>query len=358
MNTGHIPEELPNKKDIETKKVLKKVISANVALAELKGAAKVIPNQAILINALSLQEAKDSSEIENIITTHDELYRANVSSSSVSNQAKEVQRYKEALYRGFSLILENKLLLKKHIIDIQQVLEDNNAGIRKQSGTQLKNNATGEIIYTPPQNSKDIQNLMDNLEQYINNDELEDYDTLTKMAIIHYQFESIHPFYDGNGRTGRILNILYLVLKGLLDLPILYLSSFIIQEKEQYYKLLNQLRTDNNWEDWILYILEGVERTSKNSVVLIENIRLLIEETKTTIKSNLPKIYSKDLLDLLFIHPYTKINFVVEELNITRKTASNYLKQLEEIGILKSIKIGREVYFINVELFTLLQKKH
>ena len=272
-------------------------------------------------------------------------------------QAKEVQRYKEALYRGFSLILENKLLLKKHIIEIQQILEDNNAGIRTQSGTQLKNSVTGEIIYTPPQNNQEIHNLMDNLEQYINNDELEDYDTLTKMAIIHYQFESIYPFYDGNGRTGRILNILYLVLKGLLDLPILYLSSFIIKEKEQYYKLLNQIRTQDNWEEWILYMLEGVETTSKNSVMLIENIRLLIEETKMTIKNDLSKIYSKDLLNLLFVHPYTKINFLVEELNITRKTASNHLKQLEEIGILKSIKMGREVYFINVKLFALLQKK-
>ena len=357
MNTGHIPAMLPIKENIETKKVLKKVISANIALAELKGAAKAIPNQAILINALSLQEAKDSSEIENIITTHDELYKATISSTNISNQAKEVQKYKEALYRGFSLILDNKLLLKKHIVEIQQVLENNNAGIRTQSGTQLKNNITDEIIYTPPQNNEDIHKLMDNLEQYINDDKLEDYDTLTKMAIVHYQFESIHPFYDGNGRTGRILNILYLVLKGLLDLPILYLSSFIIQEKEQYYKLLNQLRTNNNWEEWILYILEGVETTSKNSVVLIENIQLLLEETKLIIKNNLPKIYSKDLLDILFVHPYTKINFLVEDLNITRKTASSYLKQLEKLDILKSVRMGREVYFINMKLFNLLQRK-
>jgi len=357
MNTGHIPAMLPIKENIETKKVLKKVISANIALAELKGAAKAIPNQAILINALSLQEAKDSSEIENIITTHDELYKATISSTNISNQTKEVQKYREALYRGFSLVLNNKLLLKKHIVEIQQVLENNNAGIRTQSGTQLKNNITDEIIYTPPQNNEDIHKLMDNLEQYINDDKLEDYDTLTKMAIVHYQFESIHPFYDGNGRTGRILNILYLVLKGLLDLPILYLSSFIIQEKGQYYKLLNQLRTNNNWEEWILYILEGVETTSKNSVVLIENIQLLLEETKLIIKNNLPKIYSKDLLDILFVHPYTKINFLVEDLNITRKTASSYLKQLEKLDILKSVRMGREVYFINMKLFNLLQRK-
>lgn len=357
MNSEYIPTKLPLTKNIETKRVLKKVIRANIALAELKGAAKAIPNQFILINALSLQEAKDSSEIENIITTHDELYRATVSTTNISNEAKEVQRYKEALYAGFDLIKQKQLLLKKYIVEIQKVLENNDAGIRTQSGTKLKNSITGEVIYTPPQNSKDIHDLMDNLEQYMNDDSLDDYDTLTKMAILHYQFESIHPFYDGNGRTGRIVNILYLVLKGLLDLPILYLSSYIIKEKANYYKLLNQVRTEDKWEEWILYILDGVEYTSKNSVVLIEKIQELIEDTKQKIKTQLPKIYSKDLLELLFVHPYTKINFLVEELEMTRKTASSYLKQLEEIGVLQTIKMGREVYFVNVELFKLLQKK-
>ena len=358
MNNEYVPAKLPLEKNIETKQVFKKVVSANIALAELKGAARAIPNQAILINALSLQEAKDSSEIENIITTHDELYRASVSNTNISNQAKEVQRYKEALYAGFELIKQNNLLLKKYIVQIQKVLEDNNAGIRTQSGTQLKNSITGEIIYTPPQNSENIHALMDNLEEYINDDSLEDYDTLTKMAILHYQFESIHPFYDGNGRTGRIINILYLVLKGLLDLPILYLSSYIIKEKANYYKLLNQVRTENKWEEWILYILEGVEKTSKNSVVLIENIQQLMYDIKDNIKTKLPKIYSKDLLELLFVHPYTKINFLVEELSMTRKTASNHLKKLEDIGVVKSIKMGREIYFVNVELFKLLQKSY
>ena len=358
MNNEYVPAKLPLEKNIETKQVFKKVVSANIALAELKGAARAIPNQAILINALSLQEAKDSSEIENIITTHDELYRASVSNTNISNQAKEVQRYKEALYAGFELIKQNNLLLKKYIVQIQKVLEDNDAGIRTQSGTQLKNSITGEIIYTPPQNSENIHALMDNLEEYINDDSLEDYDTLTKMAILHYQFESIHPFYDGNGRTGRIINILYLVLKGLLDLPILYLSSYIIKEKANYYKLLNQVRTENKWEEWILYILEGVEKTSKNSVVLIENIQQLMYDIKDNIKTKLPKIYSKDLLELLFVHPYTKINFLVEELSMTRKTASNHLKKLEDIGVVKSIKMGREIYFVNVELFKLLQKSY
>jgi Fic family protein len=356
MDNDYVLSKLPIKKSIETTKVLKKVVSANIALAELKGVANSIPNQTILINTLSLQEAKNSSEIENIITTHDELYRATVSSSNISNQAKEVQRYKKALYTGFSLITKDNLLLKKHIVEIQKELEDNNAGIRKQSGTQLKNSKTGEIIYTPPQKYKDIHDLMDNLEEYTNRDEMEDYDVLTKMAIIHYQFESIHPFYDGNGRTGRIINILYLILKGLLDLPILYLSSYIIKNKKDYYRLLNEVRTKESWEEWIIYILEGIERTSKDSILLINDIKKLIQETKITMRDNLPKIYSKDLLELLFVHPYTKIGFLVEELKITRKTASSYLKSLEKIGLLESIRMGREIYFINTKLFKLLQK--
>ena len=348
---------LPLNQEIESKKVLKKIVSANIALAELKGAAKSIPNQSILINALSLQEAKDSSEVENIVTTHDELYRASISTSNISHQAKEVQNYKEALYRGFRLVQENKLLLKKHIIEIQQVLENNNAGIRTQSGTILKNETTGEVIYTPPQNYEDIQNLMDNLEQYINNPDMDDYDTLVKMAIIHYQLESIHPFYDGNGRTGRIINILYLMLNGLLELPILYLSSYIINNKSDYYRLLTEVRTKNSWEEWILYMLDGIETTSKESVKLIANINVTMIEVKQSLKNKLPKIYSKDLLELLFEHPYTKIGFLVDELGVTRKTATSYLRAIEAIGILESMKVGRDVYFINKQLFSLLQNR-
>jgi len=229
---AYIPNTLPLQKDIESKTVLKKSLEANRALAELKGIARSIPHQAILINALALQEAKDSSEIENIVTTHDELYRSMVSNSNVSNAAKEVQRYREALYRGFDLINEHKLLLKRHIVEIQGVLEENNAGIRTQSGTALRNERTGEIVYMPPQDHETIQRLMDNMEQYINNVELDEYDPLVKMAIIHYQFESIHPFYDGNGRTGRILNILYLILNNLLDLPVLYSVRILSKQKQ------------------------------------------------------------------------------------------------------------------------------
>lgn len=357
MTVEYIPPKLPLDRTLETKPVLKKIVSANRALAELKGVAKTIPNQTILINALALQEAKDSSEIENIVTTHDELYRANVSSTNASNEAKEVQRYREALYRGFALIRENDLLLKKHIVEIQRVLEDNSAGIRTQSGTVLKNQKSGEVIYMPPQNHADIQDLMDNLETYINTPELDDYDPLVKMAVIHYQFESIHPFYDGNGRTGRIVNILFLMLGGLLELPILYLSSYIIKHKNDYYRLLGEVRTSDAWEAWVLYMLDGIEETSRQSIALINDINILMDATKEELSRELPKIYSKDLLELLFTQPYTKIGFLVDTLEITRKTATSYLRAIERIGILEGVKIGRDVYFVNKRLFALLQNQ-
>lgn len=351
----YITPMLPVDQDLETKKVLKKIISANKALAELKGAARSIPNQTILINALTLQEAKDSSEIENIITTHDELYKASIDVKRVSQAAKEVQRYREALYKGFDLVKTHKILLKRHIVEIQKVLEDNDAGIRKQSGTTLKNDRTGEVVYMPPQDYKYIQELMDNLEKYINDPGMDEYDPLVKMAVIHYQFETIHPFYDGNGRTGRIINILYLLLQELLDLPILYLSSYIIKHKTDYYRLLNEVRTDNAWDEWIIYILDGIEKTAINSVRIIEGITVLMKEVKYQMREKIPKIYSKDLLESLFQHPYTKINFLVDSLGVTRKTATTYLRALEDLGILQSIKVGRDLYFVNKKLFALLQ---
>ncbi len=350
----YIPKKLPLPESLETTKVLKKTISANRALAKLNGVAKIIPNQAILINSLVLQEAKDSSEIENIITTHDELYRASLDIADVTNEAKEVQNYSKALLRGYELVKDNQLLLKKYIIEIQQELEQNNAGVRKQSGTVLKNALTGEVIFTPPQDYETIQNLLDNLELFIN--EPNDVDPLVNMAIIHYQFETIHPFYDGNGRTGRIINILYLILKDLLDIPILYLSRYIIQNKSDYYRLLQEVRTENKMEEWILYMLDGVEQTSLETIELVENIKFTMDKTQIVVKEKLPNIYSKDLIEILFMHPYTKIDFLVTTLGITRKTASNYLKQLENIGLVSGIKIGRNKYFINIELFEILKK--
>ena len=349
-----IPNNLPLDIDIETKAILKKSILANKALAKLNGVAKIIPNQAILINSLILQEAKDSSEIENIITTHDELYQSSLDISNISHATKEVQSYSRALLKGFDLVKETSLLLTRHIVDIQQELEGNVAGIRKQSGTVLKNQATGEVIHTPPQEESTIRKLLDNLEQYINtNDGI---DPLIKMAIIHYQFETIHPFYDGNGRTGRIINILYLVLNELLDLPILYLSSYIIKHKADYYRLLQEVRTKGSWEEWIIYMLEGIEQTATKQVQLINDIKELMDNTKEKLKSELPKIYSKDLLEVLFIHPYTKIDMLVDNLDLHRDTASKYLKAMEKIGILNSVQIKNTRFYVNIKLFELLQK--
>lgn len=349
-----IPQNLPLPQTIETTKVLKKTISANRALARLNGVAKIIPNQAILINSLVLQEAKDSSEIENIITTHDELYRASLNIADVTNEAKEVQNYSKALLLGYDLVKENQLLLKKYVVEIQSELEQNNAGVRKQSGTNLKNAKTGEVVFTPPQDYETIHNLLDNLEKFIN--EPSENDPLVNMAIIHYQFETIHPFYDGNGRTGRIINILYLILQDLLDIPILYLSRYIIKNKSDYYRLLQEVRTKRSMEEWILYMLDGVEQTSLETIELVEDIYTLMQETTNEVKVKLPIIYSKDLMEILFMHPYTKIDFLVNNLGVTRKTASSYLKQLEENKILNSIKIGRSKFFINIKLFELLQK--
>ena len=349
-----IPNNLPLDIDIETKAILKKSILANKALAKLNGVAKIIPNQAILINSLILQEAKDSSEIENIITTHDELYQSSLDISNISHATKEVQSYSRALLKGFDLVRETSLLLTRHIVDIQQELEGNVAGIRKQAGTVLKNQATGEVIHTPPQEESTIRKLLDNLEQYINtNDGI---DPLIKMAIIHYQFETIHPFYDGNGRTGRIINILYLVLNELLDLPILYLSSYIIKHKADYYRLLQEVRTKGSWEEWIIYMLEGIEQTATKQVQLINDIKELMDNTKEKLKAELPKIYSKDLLEVLFIHPYTKIDMLVDNLELHRDTASKHLKAMEKIGILNSVQIKNTRFYVNVKLFELLQK--
>ncbi len=349
-----IPTNLPLSKDIETKKILKKSISSNRALAKLNGVAKIIPNSNILINSLALQEAKDSSEIENIITTHDELYKASLDIKNLSHATKEVQNYKNALLKGFGLVRDNKLLLKKYIVEIQKELEQNEAGIRKQSGTNLKNAKTGEVVFTPPQTFETIEKLLINLENYIN--ETNDIDPLINMAIIHYQFETIHPFYDGNGRTGRIINILYLILNDLLDIPILYLSNYIIKHKVDYYRLLQEVRTKANWEEWIVYMLDGVEQTSLETIELIQDIYVMMENTKALIKEKLPKIYSKDLIEILFSNPYTKIDFLVDGLGLHRDTASKYLKQLETLGIVESIKIKNSKFYINVELFERLKK--
>ena len=345
---------LPPKVDLETKAVLKKVASANRYLAELKGMSETIPNETILINTLALQEAKDSSAIENIITTHDEMYKAQLFEEMfVSASAKEVSRYADALIQGFGLVRKNKLLTEKFILEIQKILEQNDAGYRKLPGTSLINEKTGVTIYTPPQDYDTIVSLMTNLIKYMNDHKVHDIDPLIKMAVIHFQFESIHPFYDGNGRSGRIINILYLVLNELLNIPILYLSRYIIQYKGDYYRLLQQVRETGNWEDWILYTLTGIEQTSKETIDLIIKIRKLMQEYKKGIRTKMPKVYSQDLLNNLFRHPYTKIEFVMKDLQVSRLTARRYLELLVSHGFLNKEKIGRSNFYINTPLFTL-----
>tara|TARA_R110002124_G_C8888116_1_gene508955 strand:+ start:167 stop:1240 length:1074 start_codon:yes stop_codon:yes gene_type:complete len=350
-------KKLPLKQDIETKKILKKLASAHRALAELKGIVSSIPNENILINTLGLQEAKDSSAIENIITTHDDIFKAELNLDGFKSlNAKEVQNYISALKKGFGLIKKNRILTNNDIIEIQSELEKNNAGFRKVPGTALKNAITGEIVYTPPQEYDTILDLMRNLEQYINDENMSEFDTLVKMAIIHFQFESIHPFYDGNGRTGRIINVLYLVMNDLLNLPVLYLSRYIIEHKVDYYRLLQEVRETDNWENWILYMLDSVEQISKETIVLIGKIRNLIFEYKNLLRNNY-KFYSQDLLNNLFKHPYTKIEFIENDLGVSRITASKYLNQLAKDKVLKKEKLGTGNYYINERLIKILTLK-
>jgi len=349
--------ELPLSADLETKRVLKALPAAHAALAELKGIASTIPNHSILINTLGLQEAKDSSAIENIITTHDDLYKSELNLYNFNSlQANEVQNYISALKKGFELITNTGLLTNNSILQIQEVLEDNRAGFRKLPGTALKNAATGITIYTPPQDYTEILGLMTNLERYINDSEMQDCDPLIKMAIIHFQFESIHPFYDGNGRTGRIINILYLILEKLQSLPILYLSNYIIKNKPDYYRLLQNIRNENLWEDWLIFMIKGVEQTAKETVELIIAIKELMLDYKHRLRENY-KFYSQDLLNNLFKHPYTKIEFVVNDLGVSRLTAANYLNKLAHDKLLRKEKFGTGNYYINEELFNLLTKR-
>lgn len=349
-------ETLPVKREIESKRVLKALPSAHAALAELKGVALSIPNQHILVNTLTIQEAKDSSAIENIITTHDELYRAKLGAEKgLSMSTKEVQDYRVALQLGFEVVSKKKLITVNDLNRIQSALESNNAGIRRVPGTMLRNASTGDVVYAPPQDSADIQTLLSNLAQYINDPEMDDNDTLVKMAVIHYQFESIHPYYDGNGRTGRILNILFLILNGLLDLPILYLSRYIIRHKRNYYRLLQEVRDEDNWEDWLLYMINGVETTARETIALISEMKDLMMEMKHLIRGNY-KFYSQDLLNNLFKYPYTKIEYLMEDLGVSRITAANYLNTLAANEVLQKEKIGNTNFYINPKLLELLKK--
>lgn len=345
----------PLKTQIESVKILKQLVKSSVALAELKGIVHILPNPEILLNAVILKEARASSEIENVITTQDKLYQAlSTKGIQIDTATKEVLRYREAMLFGMNFIKKKSFLSTNAIIDIQKILEENNAGIRKLPGTNLRNAATGKVIYTPPDNLETINKLLRNYEKFLN--EEDDISPLIKMAIQHYQFESIHPFYDGNGRTGRIINILYLIMTNLLDNPVLFLSGYIIESKTNYYKLLQEVRKKNNWEAWILYILKGIESTSNHTIAHVRRINKLFEQTKELVQQKLAKIYSKELIELLFEQPYCKSEYLENRLNISRITAAKYLKELEKIEILKSKKVWKETLYINTKLFDLLKK--
>ena len=348
-------EYLPLERDIETKAVLKKLAIAERALGTLRGVTSKVPNEDILVNTLFLQEAKASSEIENIVTTHDEIFKVQLE-IEYNLAAKEVENYSHALREGFSIVKEQQLLTTNTICSIQERLENNNAGLRRQSGTTLKN-THGEVVYTPPQDYEEIARLMSNLEKFINDNDLSDLNPLVKMAVIHHQFESIHPFYDGNGRTGRIINILYLVLTGLLDTPVLYLSGYIIDTKKQYYDLLQKVRDERDWEEWILYILNGVILTSQETVLLIEKIISLMQDYKHSIRDTFPKMYSQDLINNLFEHPYTKIEFLEQALGVHRQTAAKYLNSLANAGFLSKVSFGKSNYYLNTKLIEILKSR-
>jgi Fic family protein len=337
----------------ETPTILKRLAAASRQLAELKGLVASIPNEAILINTLGMQEAKDSSAIENIVTTHDELFRdAAFPDAAGSPSAKEVLRYRQALRVGFDLVRATGVLTNNHILRIQAELEQNDAGFRKVPGTTLKD-GDGRVIYTPPQDAREVRALMADLERFVNAESSE-VDPLVRMAVIHHQFESIHPFYDGNGRTGRIVNVLYLVKEGLLDTPVLHMSRHIVRTKPRYYELLQAVRERGAWEDWVLYMLTAVEETARDGITTVHAIKRVLLEVKHRVRSEFRKFYSQDLINNLFSHPYTKIQFVEHDLGVSRLTATRYLDQLAAAGILRKTKVGRSNFYINVALYAIL----
>lgn len=348
---------LPPPEVVENVAMMRAASQAHRWLGELKGKAASIPNQGILIDTLSLQEARASSEIENIVTTQDQLFQASLFPQAMGNaEAKEVARYREALHAGFEELRERKgLLTNNTIINMFRILKGTDDGFRSHPGTALLNERTGEHVYVPPQDPVEVRNFMKALESFINDDTLSNIDPLIKMAIIHHQFESIHPFVDGNGRVGRMMNVLYLCRSGLLEIPILYLSRHINRTKGEYYRELQRVRETRRWEDWIVYILNAVSTTAQATLTLVENIRVSMAETKFWLRTNHERLYTQDLLNSLFRHPYTRIDFLVRDLGISRPTASKYLEILSAEGRLTKHRWGRDVYFVNDQLVGLLK---
>lgn len=346
---------LPPKADIETKEILRKTISAGRALAQLNGTLLNLPNPTLFLDTIYLQEAKASSEVENIITTNDELYKSMVANKKIENSAtKEVLSYKEALWLGLEQLKKKPFITTNFCISIVQCIKQNTASIRVTPGTTLSNKK-GEVIYTPPSGEPVIREKLANLEKFINEDDT--IDPLIKMALMHYQFEAIHPFADGNGRTGRILLLLYLKLSGLLDTPAIYLSEYIIRNKADYYKSLRGVTESNDWENYILYMLDMIEETSNKGLERLNKITATMAETANEIKTKLSKVYSKDLVEILFRLPYTKRQHLVDENIGNPKTAGNYLITLEQHGFLKSVKVGKEKLYLNERLLKILEEK-
>ena len=342
---------LPPSADLETRAVLKSCINARVALAELKQAADLIPNQAMLINTLPLLEAKDSSEIENIVTTSDKLFRFAEHDDQADSATKEALRYRRALYEGWKALSQRPLNTNSAETICSQI-KGGQMSVRKVPGTNLTNTATGKTIYTPPVGEALLRSLLGNWEKLLH--EQPELDPLIRMAVMHYQFEAIHPFTDGNGRTGRVLNILYLVQEELLNLPILYLSRYIIANKADYYTKLLAVTKNESWEDWLLYMLEAVRSTATWTTQKISNIRQLADHTAEHVRSKLPKIYSRELIDVIFAQPYCRIGDLVTADIAKRQTASEYLKKLVEIGVLEQHQLGREQLFLHPKLVKLV----
>lgn len=349
--------DLPPKKNLETVAIFKATIRANKLLAELKGYCQTLPYPKLLLNTIVLQESKESNAIENIVTTQDELYKATLMDDNIKNlAAKEVLQYREAIYWGINELKKNNFITTNLLVGLMQRLRNSSENIRRNTGTKLANPNNNQIVYTPPEGENIIRDKLSKLEIFINDPSFSDLDPLIKMALIHYQFEAIHPFSDGNGRTGRILNVLYLIQQELLGMPVLYLSHYIIQNKSDYYRLLKSITEEDNWEEWVLFVVNGVAETSEMTLKKINAILELKMDTETKIKEVLKSSYSKELVDLLFSYPYIKIR-VLEDYNIAkRQTASEYLKKLEQNKILSSVKIGNEIYYINNKLIDILSK--
>lgn len=359
LKPTYIIPALPPPCDLETVLILKALATANRALAELKGRAASIPNQGILIDTLALQEAKASSEVENIVTSQDELFQADLfPDGPQSPAAKEVALYRDALRLGYAQLLHTDgLLLNTTLIAMFQLLKRRDDGFRVTPGTALKNESSGEIVFVPPQDAREIVAHMTALERFVNEDSASPLDPLIKMALIHHQFESIHPFPDGNGRIGRILNVLYLTRTGLLDTPILYLSRHITRSKADYYRLLQAVRDDGAWEAWVLYMLQAVAETARTTLALVEGIRGQMADAKHRMRSQLPKIYSQELLNNLFRHPYTRIEYVQQDLGLkARQTAAKYLDTLAAQGFVEKHQAGRNNYYVNTALVRLFSE--